>query len=309
MPWIPAPLESSSLNSMDARHRRSLLIWMISALCAAALARGAVAQSPAPAAGVLRVCADPNNLPQSNSRGEGYENKIAEALARDLGWKLEYTFFPQRMGFERNTLRNRDETTQQYRCDLIMGVPVGYDRAATTRPYMRSTYALIYPKGADLGELKRAADLLSLPDAKRRALRIGVFARTPASDWVLRHGLLDHAVLYPPQSGDPAETAQSIIEKGLAEHTIDAAILWGPIAGFLAGRHGGADTWLIAPFEPEPTIKFDYEISMGLRAGETEWKNRLDSWIGAHQPQITQILASYHVPLLELAESSAARQP
>src|SRR5688572_14670653 len=93
---------------------------------------------------VLRVCADPDNLPLSNQRGEGYENKIAEELARDLGRRIEYTYFPQRMGFVRNTLRNRDETTKQFKCDVIIGVPKGYELTATTRPYMHSTYALVF---------------------------------------------------------------------------------------------------------------------------------------------------------------------
>src|SRR5581483_4880231 len=108
--------------------------------------------------GALRVCADAHSLPQSNDRGEGYENKIAEALAHDLGKKVEYTYFPQRMGFVRNTLRARDEQTQQYKCDLIMGVPKGYDLTATTQPYMHSIYALVLPASADFKDLKSAAD-------------------------------------------------------------------------------------------------------------------------------------------------------
>ncbi|HXJ52605.1 MAG TPA: quinoprotein dehydrogenase-associated putative ABC transporter substrate-binding protein, partial [Burkholderiales bacterium] len=96
---------------------------------------------------VLRVCEDPNNLPFSNRAGEGFENKIVELLAAELGWKLEYTWFPQRMGFIRNTLRNRDPDTDRFKCDLVPGVPVGFELAATTKPYYRSTYALAYVKG------------------------------------------------------------------------------------------------------------------------------------------------------------------
>ncbi len=96
------------------------------------------------AAAVLRVCADPGNMPLSNDQGEGYENKIAQALARDLGRRIEFTYFPQRMGFVRNTLRQRDESTQQFKCDVIIGVPKGFELTATTRPYMRSTYALVF---------------------------------------------------------------------------------------------------------------------------------------------------------------------
>ncbi len=263
-------------------------------------------QSPGiPAGGVLRVCADPDSLPASNSRGEGYENKIAQALARDLGWKLEYTFFPQGMGFERNTLRNRDEVTHQYKCDLIMGVPSGYDRAATTHPYMHSTYALVFPESAQLGTLGAAEDLLKLPDEKLHALRIGLFARSPAADWVLRHGLIQRSVFYPLQSGDPSQSAEKVIGHNLSEHQIDAAILWGPIAGFLVGHHDGADAWREVPFDPDPGIKFDYEIAMGVRFGEQAWKDRLDAWIDGHHDEIGSILASYHVPLLALGEQTA----
>src|SRR5882762_3141924 len=105
---------------------------------------GGVSTAPEKADPVLRVCADPSGLPQSNDRGEGYENKIAEVLAKDLGKRVEYTFFPQRMGFVRMTLRARNETTLKFKCDVIIGVPKGYDLTATTRPYMRSTFALVF---------------------------------------------------------------------------------------------------------------------------------------------------------------------
>jgi len=289
-------------------HRAAVLAAICTALCAGALQgqQQSVSQARQPsteAQHLLRVCADPNNLPQSNSRGEGYENKIAQALARDLGRTVEYTFFPQRMGFVRNTLRARDEATQQFKCDLIVGVPKGYELTATTQPYMRSTYALVFAPRAEFSSIKSAEDLLKLPDAARQALRIGLFARTPASDWVLQNGLIEHAVLYPPESADPHETAETIVERDLAAHTIDAAILWGPIAGFLVYRHAGESAWVAAPFQPDPKIKFDYEISMGVRFGENDWKNQLDSWIGAHHAEITQILTSYHVPLLALGEN------
>jgi len=270
-------------------------------ICAALAAGGVAAQQAGaqPTDTALRVCADPNDLPQSNSRGEGYENKIAQALARDLGRKIEYTYFPQRMGFVRNTLRARDETTQQFKCDLIIGVPTGYDLTATTQPYMHSTYALVVPARGALEGLKSAEDLLKLPAAKLRALRIGLFARTPASDWVLQNGLIDHAVLYPPQSGDPKETPDTIVERDLLAGNIDLAIVWGPIAGFVVNRHAGPDTWIALPFKPDPKIKFDYQISMGLRFGEQQWKDTLDAWIAAHRAEIAQILAAYHIPLID----------
>lgn len=238
-------------------------------------------------------------MPLSNERAEGYENRIAEELARDLARTVEYTYFPQRMGFVRNTLRNKDERTQQFKCDVIIGVPKGYELTATTRPYMRSTYALVLPWRKDFAEVRTADDLLKLPSETRRALRIGVFSQSPGADWLLRNELLDRAVVYAAQSGDPAETPAHLIEQDLLSKKIDLAIVWGPIAGYLAGRHTELPAWRAAPFMPDNAIKFDYEMSMGVRFGEKEWKEKLDAWIGAHQPKIEEILTSYHVPLLD----------
>ena len=247
----------------------------------------------------VRVCADPHGMPQSNDRGEGYENKIAEALARDLGKKVSYTYFPQRMGFVRNTLRARDDQTQQFKCDLIIGVPKGYDQTATTEPYMHSIYALVVPARADLKSVKSPDDLLKLPPAKLHSLHIGMFAQTPASDWLLKNGLIDRAVMYPAQSGDPNETPDTIIERDLAAGKIDVAIVWGPIAGFVVSRHTGAQGWEAVPFKPDPTIHFDYEIAMGWRRGEPDWQNTLNGWITGHHAEISQILADDHLPLIE----------
>lgn len=247
----------------------------------------------------LRVCADPHNMPLSNDRGEGYENKIAEALAQDLGRRIEYTFFPQRMGFVRHTLRERDEQTHEFKCDVIIGVPKGYELTATTRPYMRSTYALVFPAREELGDLKVADDLLKLPPDQRKTLRIGVFGRSPGADWLLRNDMLDRAVFYTPQSGDPEESPGHTVEQDLLAGKIDMAIVWGPIAGFLVREHNAFPAWRAVPFTSDPQIKFDFEISMGVRFGEQEWKNTLDRWIDEHQDKVRQILASYRIPLLD----------
>jgi quinoprotein dehydrogenase-associated probable ABC transporter substrate-binding protein len=276
--------------------------WRLSALAGAGCflvsmtAQLVHAQDPA---AVLRVCADPNNMPLSNDKAEGYENRIAEALARDLGRRVEYTYFPQRMGFVRNTLRNKDARTEQFKCDVIIGVPKGYELTATTRPYMRSTYALVFPWRKDLGDVRTADDLLKLSPDTRRSLRIGVFGRSPGADWLLRNDMLDRAVVYAPQSGDPAESPAHLVEQDLLSGKIDLAIVWGPIAGFLAGRHVEFPGWRAAPFMPDDAIKFDYEMSMGVRFGEKEWKEKLDAWIAAHQAKVDEILISYRVPLLD----------
>jgi quinoprotein dehydrogenase-associated probable ABC transporter substrate-binding protein len=271
-------------------------------LAALLFASVAVGQGVPPVAGaehVLRVCADPDNLPLSNKQGEGYENKIAEQLARDLQRRLEYTYFPQRMGFVRNTLRQRDQQTQQFKCDVIIGVPKGYELTATTRPYMRSTYALVFRHRPEFENLDTADDLLKLSPERLSALRIGVFGRSPGADWLLRNNLLERAVMYSPQSGDPAENPAHTIERDLDAEKIDLAILWGPMAGFLVNKHSDFPAWRAVPFVPEREIKFDYEISMGVRFGEKEWKETLDQWIAAHEQDVHGILTSFLVPLLD----------
>jgi len=275
-------------------HLRMLAGVMFACAFTAPLSRAAQEAEP-----VLRVCADPDNMPLSNQQGEGYENRIAQELARDLGRSIEYTYFPQRMGFVRNTLRLKDATADRFKCDVIIGVPKGYELTATTRPYMHSTYALVSTWREDLSKLQTADDLLKLPPATLRSLRIGVFGRSPGADWLLRNELIDRAVMYAQQSGDPTENPAHIIERDLAAGKIDLAIVWGPIAGFLVRRHAAFPAWIAVPFMPDRNIKFDYEISMGVRFGEKQWQATLDEWIGAHRARIDEILTGYRVPLLD----------
>jgi hypothetical protein len=182
---------------------------------------------------------------------------------------------------------------------VIIGVPKGYELTATTRPYMRSTYALVFRHRPELDGLETADDLLKLPPEQLRALRIGVFGRSPGADWLLRNDLLDHAVMYAPQSGDPAENPAHTVERDLAAEKIDLAILWGPMAGLLVARHAAFPAWRAVPFAPDSEIKFDYEISMGVRFGEKEWKDTLDQWIADHDESVRGILASFLVPLVD----------
>jgi quinoprotein dehydrogenase-associated probable ABC transporter substrate-binding protein len=272
-------------------------MWMLALLVAGMSASVALAQ--APSTKTLKVCADPDNLPQSHRTGAGYENKLAEALARDLGRKLEYTWFPQRTGFVRQTLRSQDDVTHEFKCDVIIGVPKGYELTLTTQPYMRSIYALVAPGTEEYRKLKTPDDLLSLPKERLSKLRFGVFAQTPPTDWLLKNGLIGQARFYAAQSGDPTEHPANIIERDLAKGEIDVAMVWGPVAGFLADRHKGSDAWLSVPFQPDPAIRYDYEMSMGVRFGEKEWKDTLDNWITTHRDDIRAVLTSFRVPLLE----------
>lgn len=280
---------------MGSGVRRATTVSLVCA-CAVAFAAPTRAED---SQGTLKVCADPDSMPQSNTNGEGYENRIAAKLASDLGQRLEYTFFPQRMGFVRNTLRLRDEANQRFKCDLIVGVPHGYELTATTQPYMHSTYAMVFRAQGNLQNLKSPDDLLKLPTDQRRKLRIGIFARSPAADWLLRNGMLDQAESYAQQSGDPHENPAGIIERDLASGKTDVAIVWGPIAGFLVDRNSSKGAWRAVPFKSYPGIKFDYEISMGVRFGEKEWQEKLDAWIAGHRSEIDTILASYRIPLLD----------
>jgi len=247
---------------------------------------------------VLRVCEDPNNLPFSNRAGEGFENKIAELLARELGWTLEYTWFPQRMGFIRNTLRSRDPDSNRFKCDLVIGVPAGFELAATTQPYYRSTYALVYAKGKGLDSVAVPEDLLKLEPAKLKSLKLGVVGQTPPADWLLKHRLFDQVVPYQRQSGDPERYPGEMVEKDLVAGTIDVAFVWGPIAGYFAQR-AKSPALVVVPFKPEPEIQFDFRIAMGVRFGEREWKERIERLVEANRPRIQAILAAYGVPQLD----------
>lgn len=272
-------------------------IWIAAA---AALALAAVAHADAPPAGdnVLRVCADPNNMPLSNRNGEGFENRIAALLARDLGWKLEYTWFPQRMGFIRNTLKARDPDLDRFKCDLVVGVPVGYELTLTTPAYYHSTWAMVIPKGKGLDGIRTPDDLLKIDPAQLKKLRFGLVGRSPPTDWLLKNNLFDQAQAVPTQSGDPEAYPGEMIEKELAAGQIDIAFAWGPIAGYFA-RHAQPPGMLVAPFPPSRDIQFDYKIAMGVRFGEKEWRDRVASLIAHDQKEIDAILQSYGVPLLD----------
>jgi mxaJ protein len=247
--------------------------------------------------GVLRVCQDPNNLPFSDLQSQGFENKIAELFASKLGWKLEYFSFPQRMGFIRNTLRFK-LPGEAYRCDLVMGVPAGYEQVAATRPYYRSAYALVYPEGGKLAGVRTPEDFLALGPGKLKSLRIGIYDRSPASDWLVKHGLLEQGVPYRMLNADPDSNPGEIIEKDLATGKLDAAIVWGPIAGFFAKRVA-EPRLLVVPLSSEEGVRLDYDIAMGVRFGEPEWKASVERLIAENQPVIERILRDYGVPVLD----------
>jgi quinoprotein dehydrogenase-associated probable ABC transporter substrate-binding protein len=258
-------------------------------LCAAAAAR---ADEPRTA---FRPCIDPNNLPFSNEKGEGFENRIAELFAKQLGVPVQSYASPQRMNFVRNTLRYRLPGSD-YRCDILMGVPVGFDQTWTTPAYYRSTYVLVFPKGKDLDAVKSGGDLFTQFAAAKRKPVIGIYDRSPASIWLVKHGWEEQARPYRILSADPEQYPGEIIAKDLAQGTIDAAIVWGPIGGYFAKRIGAL---AVVPLRSEPGVKFDYEMAMGVRYGEREWKAVVEKLIADNRPAITAILREYNVPLVD----------
>jgi mxaJ protein len=246
---------------------------------------------------VLRVCADPNNLPLSHENKQGYENKIAELIAKDLGWTVEYAWFPQRMGFIRNTLRARDPETNRWKCDLVTGVSPDSDMTSNTKPYYRSTYALVYVKGKGLDSVQTPEDLTKLPPERLKSLKIGVVGRTPPADWLLKNNLFDQAVPYQIQTGDPEQYLGQIVERDLAGGKIDAAIIWGPMAGYFAKK--SSVPMAVVPLKSEGNVKMDYGIAMGMRRGEKEFKQQIESALEKNKPAIKQILTEYGVPLVD----------
>ncbi len=245
----------------------------------------------------LRVCADPNNLPFSHKNGTGFENRLAELWAGELALPLEYTWFPQRRGFVRNTLRAEASDRPGYKCDVIIGVVSEFDQAITTKPYYRSTYALVYVKGRKLDDVKTGADLVGLTADRKKGLRIGVFTPSPGVDWLGRHDMVEQMVAFPVMSGDPEAYPGQIIENELVNSDIDAAIVWGPIAGYFAKTAAPARLAVI-PLASEPGIRFEFAISAGVRYGDGDTKRELETLIDKTEPRIRALLEEFNVPLV-----------
>jgi len=289
---VPSPGDPS------ARRRAALRAFFGRAASVAVLllAWGSVAGAEE-ARTAFRPCIDPSNLPFANTKGEGFENRIAELFAKDLGLPVQSYAFPQRMNFIRNTLRYKLPDTD-FRCDVVMSVPVGFDQAWATRPYYHSTYALVYAKGKGLDGVKRGADLFALPAERKAKLSIGIFDKSPASAWLVKHGMEAQAKPYQMLSPNPDEYPGEIIEKELASGAIDAAIVWGPIAGYYAKRARSVEL-VVVPLKSEPGVKFDYAIAMGVRYGEGEWKETIEKLIAKNQLAINGILREYGIPLID----------
>jgi quinoprotein dehydrogenase-associated probable ABC transporter substrate-binding protein len=252
---------------------------------------------------VLRVCADPNNLPLSDKAGHGYENRIAQLIGEELGRPLEYVWFPQRMGFIRNTLR-APNGSGGFKCDLVIGVPADYEMTANTRPYLHSAWTMVFADRPELAAVKSPEDVMTLPDEVRSKLRFGVFTHTPPLDWLFDHKLFDQAVPYPALSGDPDEIPGQIVAKDLAEGKIDVAMVWGPIGGYFAKQ--AKQPMRVVPFASTKELKFDYLLSLGVRHPDKEWRATLDAIIAKRQNDIDAILKEFGIPLLQISSPTHA---
>jgi quinoprotein dehydrogenase-associated probable ABC transporter substrate-binding protein len=234
---------------------------------------------------VFRACGDPRNMPFSNEKGEGFENKLAELLAAKLGKKLGYTYVPQVTGFIRNTLGS-------HRCDVIMGFPQGAELAQVTIPYYRTTYALVFKPGSGLD------DVTALDDPRLKDKRIGIVAGTPPSTNMAINGLMAHAKPYPLMVDTRVDSSAGAMIEDLARGEIDCGILWGPLAGYYANR--SEPRLIVAPLLKEtlgpPLI---YRIGMAVRQSDQEFKRTLNKLITENQPEINKLLISYGLPLLD----------
>ena len=259
----------------------------------------AQAQRPAPLReGVLRVCADPDNLPFSNQKGEGFENRIAELLAEEWNAKLEYAWWPVRRGFFSRALNGRY-------CDVALTAPSELDMAGVTSPYFRSAYVIVYRKDSGL-------HITSLDDPDLKKLKIGVHLlnsdaeNTPPAMALSSHGvvgtLVGFTTFYSENGDRPEDIIQAVVNK-----QIDVAIVWGPIAGYFA-KQSGADL-VLNPVESDTLtgIPFAFNLGMGTRRRERALRDSLQHFVDAKGPELRKILADYGVPLLPLpADSSRA---
>lgn len=236
---------------------------------------------------ILRVCADPSNMPFTDKSGQGFENKLADLVAEKTGRKsVAYTWFPTVMGFVRNTL-------SAHRCDIIMGYAQGDDLVQNTNAYYRSSYVLVVPKGSAI----EGAD--TIEDPKLTGKRIGVVERTPPTANMAANKLLRTAKIYP--LAVDTRVTESMAERMLRDMKagqIDAAILWGPMAGYYA-KEMKADVTIVPLVKEKNGERMAYRITMGVRPSDQEWKRTLNKVIRENQKEINKILLDYNVPLMD----------
>jgi mxaJ protein len=243
--------------------------------------------------GELRICADPNNMPFSNNAEAGFENKLAAMVAENVGQRTSYTWWAQRRGFIRNTLKAD-------KCDVVMGVPARYDLVETTKPYYRSTYVFVTRQDQHL-------NLTSLTDPRLHQLTIGVHLigddgnNPPPAQALGQQGIVDnvrgYSIYGDYRQADPPARLIEAVEHG----DIDVAAAWGPLGGYFA-QHSAVPLTItpIRDGEQFAPQQFQFAISMGVRKGDHALRDQLNAFIDGHRSEIAALLRSYGVPLVEL---------
>jgi mxaJ protein len=257
--------------------------------------RSHAADSPRP---ILRIAADPNNLPFSNQQLEGFENKIAQIVASELGAEIQYVWRAQRRGFFRETLKAGA-------CDLVMGVPAGFDMALTTAPYYRSSYVFVYPQG-------RPVAVTSFDDASLHSAKIGIQlvgddgVDTPPAHALARRGLITNVVGFTLYGDYREANPPARIMDALASGLVDVAVVWGPTAGYFA-KHSATPVQVV-PVSPasEPPLRYAFNIAMGVRRSDRGLRDRLNEVIARRQSAIDAILDSYGVPRLPIEKKQTS---
>jgi mxaJ protein len=270
-------------------QRCGVLYACFIALALLAAACSGKTSAPAPAARELRVCADPNNLPYSNRKLEGFENRLAEMAARDLDARVSYTWWPQHRGFIRNTLKAG-------KCDVLMGLPSSVELALTTRPYYRSSYVFVYRRD-------RGIAVGSFDDPVLRKLRIGVQmigddgTNSPPAHALANRGIVDNVVGYSVYGDYSQPNPPARIVEAVAKGEVDVAVVWGPLAGYFAPRQKVA--LALVPVSPQidrPFLPFVFDMSMGVRRGDDGLRAELESFLERRQPEIDALLDRYGIP-------------
>ncbi|WP_262297892.1 substrate-binding domain-containing protein [Microvirga sesbaniae] len=274
-------------------------------MCSSFLKGAALAALLVMAGGVqareLRVCADPNNLPFSNEAAEGFENKIVSLIARELGAEVRYTWWAQRRGFLRNTLKAEI-------CDLVPGLPANLEGVRTTAPYYRSSYVFVTRAGGP--------EIVSFNDPALRAVTIGVHligddgSNTPPAHALSRRGIVENVrgfMIYGDYN-EPDPPAR--ILKALANGDIDVAVVWGPLGGYFAGRETvPLNVTPVRPIFDGPQLPMAFDISMAVRKEDESLRQEVDAALARHRPEVDAILAAYGVPRLDTGMKQAGRTP
>jgi len=250
--------------------------------------------------GVLRVCSDPNNLPFSNRKEQGFENRIARILGRELHRKVEYTWWPQRRGFIRKTLK-------QGLCDVVIGVPANYELTENTPPYYRSTYVFVMRRD-------QRPPLTSIDDERLRALKIGVtvigddYANLPPVQALAARGMATNVRGFSIYGDYSKPNPPRAVIDAVADRTVDVAVAWGPLAGYFASREAvPLVTSPIAMLPDMPQLPMAYDIAVGVRHGDHELRRELEQALVARRKDIGHVLADFRVPVLERHEVASAR--